>query len=340
VNPASKTLPRAVRVFLSESFDSGVLWCSSRNAPVGCQEPGFSVVFGGLASVQPELVDEISVILGGGPADSGRDPELAQNRIFITSLNMSGLFYEGDTDTKKLCGLRDAFTHARWVAIGPNTNLASEDLRYVDLAENFWYLRDVDDQTRSLGVSSPGCIELDPSWQDSLVTAAIGLDGRRSSLAVADVSASARYEVDSAFQVSNPQFGGGIASHVNAVSGETFLTFALPAGTGLTARFGNRASVVTSSSVTLTIRRSGASNRFDGSWNVTSDYGTAIGQVSGEAVMTSKSWEFRGISVVTAGSWPVFTGSGGFTGSLNFNSESVADDVLKWNIDGFASISD
>jgi hypothetical protein len=253
---------------------------------------------------------------------------------------MSGLFYEGDTDTAKLCGLRDAFTHARWVAIGPNTNLASEDLRYVDLVENFWYLRDVDDQTRSLSVSSPGCIELDPSWQDSLVTAAIGLDGRRSSLAVADVSASARYGFDSAFQVSNPQFGGGLASHVNAISGQTTLTFAIPLGNGATARFGDRSAPVTSASLTLVLRRGGTANRFDGSWNLTSDYGTAIGQVSGEAVRTTKSWEFRGKSVVTGGSWPLFTGSGGFTGSLNFNTTAVADDVLNWNLDGFASIAD
>ena len=340
VNPASKTLPAAVRVLLRDSFDPGALWCSSRGAPLGCKEPGFSVVFGGLASVQPELVDEISVILGGGPALWGGDPDLVQNRVFITSLDMSGLFYEGDTDTAKLCGLRDAFTHARWLAIGSNTNLASENLRYVDLVENNWYLRDVDDQTRSLGVSSPGCIELDPSWQDSLMTAAVGLDGRRSSLAVADVSASARYELDSAFQVSNPQFGEGVASHVNAISGETNLTFAVPAANGATARFGNRSAPITSASLTLSFRRSGQANRFDGSWNLTSGYGSAIGQVSGEAVMTMKSWEFRGRSVVTGGSWPLFTGSGGFTGSLNFNSESVADDVLKWNIDGFASISD
>ena len=244
------------------------------------------------------------------------------------------------TDELKLCGLRDAFSDARWVLIGPNSDLSGPNLRDVDLVENFWYLRDVDDQTRSLGVSSPGCIELDPSWQDSLVTAAIGLDGRRSSLAVADLSASARYELDSTIQVSNPQVGGGLGSHINTASGETPLTFALPTGTGVTARFGNRSAPITSSSITLTILRGGASSRFEGSWNLTSTHGTAVGQVIGEAVMTSTSWEFRGRSTVTGGSWPRFVGPGGFFGLLNFNSGSVTDDVLQWEVDGFAAKSD
>ena len=340
VNPASQTLPTAVRGFLGESFDSGAPWCSSRSAPPGCNEPGFAVVFGGTASVPSKLIDEISILVGGGPDYTAGNPVLVQDRVFVTSLHLSALFHQGGTDTTKLCALRGAFSDTRWVLVGPNSDLSSGDLRYVDLAENSWYRRDFDGQTRSLGLSSPGCLELDPSWQDSLAISAVGLDGRRSPLVLADISASAGYELDSPVQVSNPQFGGGLASHVNAGSGETLLTFALPVGNGVTARFGDRSAPITSSSITLTIFRGGASSSFEGSWNLTSTHGTAVGQMTGEAVMTSTSWEFRGRSTVTGGSWPLLDGSGGFFGLLNFNSGSVTDDVLQWEVDGFAATSE
>ena len=50
--------------------------------------------------------------------------------------------------------------------------------------------------------------------------------------------------------------------------------------------------------------------------------------------MVGGTWQLRGRSTVTGGTWPDFKGFGGFSGSLNFNSESPNDDVFNWRIDG------
>jgi hypothetical protein len=328
----------AVSALLAESFDPAVLWCSSRSAPPGCNEPGFAVVFGGTASVRSNLIGDLSLILGGRAETATEAAQIVPDSIFFTGLNMAPLFHQELGNTPKICGLRGAFVGARWILVASNSELQGQDLKKLDMASDFWFRSDVDQVTRSPGISSPGCIEIDPTWSDTVFTASAGLDGRRSSSRRLNLSSSARYEFETLLQVTNPQLEGGVASHIDSASGETRLTFSQPSGAGITARFGNKTSSIDSASITVTIRRGGAaggsSSLFEGSWNIVSGYGTAIGQIKGEAILAGGVWQLRGKSTVTGGSWPEFTGFGGFSGTLNVNSQSPADDILTWRIDG------
>jgi len=338
INPGSRTIPASVSVLLAESFDSGALWCSSRSAPSGCNDPGFAVIFGGTASVRADLAADVSLILGGGPDAASGAVELVKDSIFLTGLDMSPIFHQKLGNALKICGLRGAFMGTRWVSVGSNPEIEGPSLKSVDLASGSWYRFDVDGKTRSPGISSPGCVELDPSWVDSAFVTSTGVDGRRSQPLAIDLNSSARYEFESPIQVANPQFEAGIGSHINSGSGETRLTFSHSSGTGVTAKFGNKAGPISAASITVTIRRGRASGGhsalFEGSWNLSSVHGTAIGQVAGEAKIVAGTWQLRGRSTVTGGTWPDFTGFGGFNGSLNFNSESPNDDVFNWRIDG------
>jgi hypothetical protein len=296
------------------------------------------VIFGGTASVRSDLAADVSLILGGGPDAASGAVELVKDSIFLTGLDMSPIFHQKLGNALKICGLRSAFMGTRWVSVGVNPELEGQSLKFVDLASDSWYGFDVDGKTRSPGVSSPGCVELDSSWADSAFVTSTGVDGRRSQPLAIDLNSSARYELESPIQIANPQFEAGIGSHINSGSGETRLTFSHSSGTGVTAKFGNKAGPISSASITVTIRRGrasgGHSTLFEGSWSISSVHGTAIGQVAGEAKIMGGTWQLRGRSTVTGGTWPDFTGFGGFSGSLNFNSVSPNDDVFNWRIDG------
>ena len=336
INPKSRTIPAAVKKLLTESFSPDALWCSSRGTPSGCNNPGFAVIFGGKASVQSDLIGDVSLTLGGGSEAAYGAVELAEERIFLTKLDMEPIFHQKIGTAHHICGLRDAFIGNRWISVSSNPELQGEDLKYVDVATDLWFKLDADGKTRSPGISSPACIEIDPLWGEKGFMTATGLDGRRSQTVSMDLSSSAQYGFDSPIQIANPQFHGDLGSHVNSAAGETRLTFS--SASGVTANFGNKTSAISSASITLNLRRGGASggnsNLFDGSWTLDSVHGTAIGQVTGEARLVGQAWQLRGKSTVTGGSWPEFKGSGGFSGVLNFNSDSATDDVLSWQIDG------
>ena len=338
VNPTSDALPGSVRTFLSQSYNPAALWCSSLSAPLGCNDPGFAVIFGGAASVPTSLIDELSIMVAGDPNTVGGAPEMLESSVFLTDLDMSPLFHQHPLKSTKICGLRGAFSDSRWILADSTTKTEGEEASYLDLAAQSWYRLDSDGQTRSPGISSPGCVRLGPSWDDSALVWAVGPDGRRSELLSLDLASSSRYQLSSAIQAANPVLEAGIGSHVNAGAGETRLTFSMGTGSGVTAKFGDKTGIVGSSSITLTIRRGGASGGsaglFDGSWNFTSNYGTAIGQIAGEARIIDGAWHLLGRSTVTGGSWPTKEGFGGFSGVLNYNSESPHDDVINWQIDG------
>ena len=296
------------------------------------------MIFGGKASVQSDLIGDVSLTLGGGSEAAYGAVELAEERIFVTKLDMEPIFHQKIGTAHQICGLRDAFIGNRWISVSSNPELQGEDLKYVDLATDLWFKLDADGKTRSPGISSPACIEIDPSWGEKGFITATGLDGRRSQAVTLDLSSAAQYGFDSPMQIANPQFDGDFGSHINTATGETRLTFSLPSRTGVTATFGNKTGAIDAASITITLRRGAASggnsNLFDGSWTLNSIHGTAIGQVTGEARLVGQAWQLRGKSTVTGGSWPEFKGSGGFSGVLNFNSNSVNDDVLNWQIDG------
>jgi len=338
VNPNSQTVPASVGALLAESFDTAALWCSSRSAPAGCNDPGFAVIFGGTVSVPSDLITNVSLTLGGGAETASGAAQMLKDSVFFTELDMAPLFHQKLGNTPKICGLRGAFMGTRWIIVASNPQLQGQSLKNVDLATDSWYRSDVDQMTRSPGVSSPGCIELDPSWSDTGFIASTGLDGRRSQSLALNLSSSARYEFESPIQVTNPQFEGGTASHIGSGSGETRLTFSQASGTGVLASFGNKTASISSASITVTVRRGGASggnsSLFEGSWSIESSHGRAIGQVMGEARLEGGTWQLRGKSTVTGGSWPEFKGFGGFSGVLNVNSESPNDDVFNWRLDG------
>ena len=66
--------------------------------------------------------------------------------------------------------------------------------------------------------------------------------------------------------------------------------------------------------------------------------GTVTGTAAGEALLIGNSWQLRGHSVFTGGTWNVAVGEGGFSAQLATNTAGTsADDAITWQVDGIVA---
>ena len=200
------------------------------------------------------------------------------------------------------------------------------------------YLTDADAIGRTPFTGSPVCTRFAPA---AAVSARfVGLSGRVTALHVFDTTAANRFTLGAPFAPGLPTATSGSASDVTVADGTaTALTFDTGAVGSATSRGSSAA--ISSSSLTVTLQRpTGGLGpvTFTGSWAVVTSAGTVIGTAGGEALLIGNSWQLRGHSVFTGGTWNVAGGEGGFSAQLATNAAGTsADDAITWQVDGIVA---
>ena len=208
----------------------------------------------------------------------------------------------------------------------------------IDIMMRARYLTDADAIGRAPFTGSPVCTRFAPA---AAVSARfVGLSGRVTALHVFDTTAANRFTLGAPFAPGLPTTTTGSASDVTVADGTaTALIFDTGAAGSATSRGSSAAISNSSLSVTLQRPTGGLSPvTFTASWAVVTSAGTVTGTAAGEALLIGNSWQLRGHSVFTDGTWNVAGGEGGFSAQLATNAAGTsADDAITWQVDGIVA---
>ena len=333
-----RNLPSSVATFLRENFPPFDLWCSSLAFQPNCKTPGFVVVFGGPAVVDPILVSSVSSAVGGDTQDAGVASNPSLGELYATQLVQSPIFHRGSDNTQQLCILRGGYTGARWLVAGVDNDPKVRSV--VDVMDAGWHKIDADGVGRALDSPTPGCLLLPAGAESSIWIRAIGLDGRSSPTKYIAANAASRLTLTGPIVAFPPTTSSGLDSSNNQISGgETSWTFS-SVFPPVSAIFGTQSASLSASSMTVTVQRGvdgvlPAPDTFSAIWKIESTQGTVTGSASGEAIRVAGSWELRGKALISGGSWEIPPGDGGFSATINVNSIGLSDDSINWTFDRF-----
>ena len=338
VPTGSRVLPPPVAALLASAFPSTGQWCTSSIAQASCAWPGFAVGFGGESVLTSSAVGAASLLVGGSSGQLGTVPPTESTPPFFTNLDMAPVFDQSSTGSARVCALRGTYTDARWLAVyADGVGQRSNDA--IDIMMRGRYLTDVDAIGRTPFTGSPVCTQF--TAPAAVVSARfVGLSGRATTLHNFATTAADRFTLTGPFAAGPPAATSGTASDVGLADGSaTSLTFDLGAAGSAMSR-GATAAIVSSSLAVTLQRLNGGSGptSFAATWVIVTSSGTVTGTAQGEAVLIGSSWQFRGSSAFTGGTWNVAGGAGGFSADLVTNMRGTsADDAISWQVDGIVA---
>ncbi|MDP6862719.1 MAG: cell wall-binding repeat-containing protein [Acidimicrobiales bacterium] len=335
--PAGRpNLPVAVTSFLRENFPPTNPWCSSITSQTNCTTPGFVVVFGGSAVVDPTLVAAVSSAVGGDIQGAGVVSNPSLGDLYATQLVQNPVFHQSADNTLRLCILRGGYPGARWLVAGVDDDPKVRSV--VDVMSLGWHLMDADGVGRTLETSTPGCLSLPMVAENNIWIRAVGLDGRSSPARYIAADTASRLSFTGPIVAFPPIASSGLDSSNDPVSGgRTSWTFS-SVFPPVSASFGTESASLSASSIEVTLERGvegvlPTPDTFSASWTIEGSLGTTMGSASGEAVRVAGSWELRGKASISGGSWAIPPGDGGFSATINVNSAGLSDDSINWVFD-------
>jgi putative cell wall-binding protein len=338
----SQVLPASVGELLAGAFDgASVTWCSSAGAG-SCRMPGFVVAFGGGAVVGEAALTAASRLVSGNPAIAGPEPA-RRDPMFHTRLDMAPVFGTQGTGTEQVCAERDGYAGLRWLAVFGDA-AASRLHAAGDVMLGGRYVADVDSVVRSPGVGAPTCVAFAPTPGNSAALRGVTLAGRGTPVGTFSFAPANRFALSGPITRSGPQSASGIDSDLDpADGGVTTRTFISPSQ-GVEATSRTATAAVSAAVITVTITRgvdsddATAPDRFSAAWSLDTPVGTVTGTARGEALLAGVTWQLRGRTTFTGGTWNVASGSGGFTAALATNAPGDSgDDAISWRIDGLVA---
>lgn len=325
--------PAVVEEFLTEVFEPADLWCSSVIAPIGCAMPGFAVAFGGEVAISNTLLGVVSNAVSGGVSSSRPPVTPTIGGMFVTQLELQG-YHNSEVESYQFCLPRYGYSDARWFIAGVKGDLRPRSVQ--DIAIDRWYRQDSDDEARSAGAGSPGCVDIEPGGAESVWLAGVGPEGRVSPKFEVAMGNSSRMSLLSALTAASPELHVGMPTHEDSINGGVtelvFIAHQPMTGVVMT----GRAAVVYTGTLSLTLERgygSTAVDRFNAQWALSTTSGTVTGEAWGEARFDGESWQLSGIASVSGGSWTGTAGVGGFKAQLQANTVISGDDAIEWRID-------
>jgi hypothetical protein len=337
----ASTLPSSVSTLLSEAFDPGDTWCTSVAAPSGCLAPGFAIALGGPAALADGVLEQASRLVSGSSTLESGMAAPGLGAVFATGLDLTPVHGVSGSGAWRVCAPRAGYQGARWLAVFTDATVARV-LAHADVMMAGRYVTDADGVERSPGTGAPQCVTFDPAGRTEVAVRAVGLAGRAGATQVVSVDDARRFAVVDPLTASGPVTASGVASDLDdSNGGSTLRSFTTVApNPAVTVTQGSQSTTVNSATLTFTLVRgtntatSSGADLFTASWTITTPLGTVAGSANGEAILDGSTWELRGVSSVTGGSWNVGTGAGGFTASLSTNSPGDAsDDAISWQVD-------
>lgn len=335
VPTGAHTLPTTVRELLTGVFPASGGWCNSTLPILPCSWPGFVVAFGGEAALPSSLIADASLVVGGGSGQLGSVPPSEKLRPFLTQLDMAPVFDEEGSGTTRVCAARGSYADARWLAVYAD-GVGGQAVGSIDIMMRRRYLVDPDEIGRTPFTGAPVCARFTAAMP--VATARfVGVSGRVTALRSYATSATDRFIVAAPFTAAAPTVATGTDSGVTEPDGtSTSLTFATGAGGTATSR--SVPAAIGSSSLAVTLQRPTgglAPVTFTATWSVVTAAGTVTGTADGEALFVDGSWQLRGHSLFTGGTWNVASGEGGFSAQLSPNvAGTYVDDAVTWQVDG------
>jgi hypothetical protein len=331
-------LPSPVAEFIKSVYSPVHQWCSNTVLTLSCSNPGFAVVFGGSKAVKPDLVDTLSVLLGGGVDGVGTRTEPFLDGGFVTKISMAPIYHETSSGETRLCANRNGFSDARWLVVGLEQNPVVQSALDTTNPSTDWYRHDPDGVSRSAGISSPGCVRISAGESREVWMSPKGIDGRSGVERRFALDGASKFVIIGNIETSalDPISSSGLSTSVSNVAGETRISFGTQKVDAEAVMRGETADII-ESSINLLLERSDASSElnatFVGSWQISVVHGSVVGQVKGEARMIDGQWILRGESSVSGGTWNQQTGNGGFAAEISVNSEDSDDDTMFWQLD-------
>ena len=334
----TSVLPGSVATFLRESFPPNDYWCSSITSQTNCKTPGFAVVFGGSAVVDPSLVTTVSSALGGEIQGSGSASTPRLEGLYATQLVQGPVFHNSGDGTLQLCVPRGGYPQTRWLVAGIDNDPKVRAM--VDVMGLGWHLMDADGVGRTVGMSTPGCLSTSMTAESKIWVRAVGLDGRSSPARYIAADTAARTTLTGPIVAFPPLAFSGLDSATDPASGGTTSWTFSSIWPPVSALFEGESASLSASSLVVTLERGveGAvptPDTFTATWTIEGSRGTIAGSASGEAILLGGSWELRGKATISSdGSWIGPSGDGGFSASINLNSVGLGDDSVNWVLDG------
>jgi putative cell wall-binding protein len=340
--PAGATaLPASVQQLLTGSFEPTDSFCSSVQAAAGCTVPGFVVAVGGESVLTSALIAQTAQLVAGNTPSSGSSAPPALDRAFFTSLNLAPV-YASTPSSDHVCVGRDDYIESRWLAVlGASTSarvFASTDAMLTGR-----YGADADGVTRSPGVGAPICTSFNLGSRTELRARGVGIAGRVGPETMFAPSATTRVQMTAPIADVGPDSATGVeSSDDTSNAGSTVQTYVTNVpGTNVVSK--GIAAAITSGAVTVTISRgtdlpsSTGVDRFSATASLNTPNGTITATATGEALFVGGTWQLRGRTTMTGGSWNVTGGLGGFTADIvTGDPDTMSDDTISWRLDALA----
>ncbi len=347
VPAGGELLPPSVEQFLTDAFEmpracTALVGEGASGSPAdalayaraldrgSCPMPGFAVAFGGPATIEPELLGEISSMLSGGltraqqpkveligaEAPDATAPFGVSSRrgvplgvgAFATELSMAPVFY-GATGLQA-CMPRRSYADARWLVAETSSQMAPASV--VEVPSTAWYSRDADGTRRSPESGAPACMSASVHSSEPLLVRAVDSNGRTSRSLLLAADPSRKFQLTGDVLARLPE-SEGLSSTVWDQMGTTSWLFetneaneAAPAPGALLE--GERAQIM-STRLLLELRHRQTTTQptrpstFTATWRIRTSSGAVVGSAEGEAVFTAGRWHLRGATLLTGGSW-------------------------------------
>ena len=261
-----------------------------------------------------------------------------------------------------LCFPRSTYGGARWLVA--ETARGRAPAAVADLPALGWYRLDSDGVPRSVGDAGPGCLAAELPDDAPMLVRAVGPHGRSSLPAALVVDDYRRFWLSEP-EVSTARTHAGLAGADDPTNGGSTRWSFRSASPSAYAHLPPQRRPVTDAFVSVELVRGIGEedpDTFHALWSVETYEGAVIGNADGEARLTGSTWELRGGSVLSSGSWleAVFGeapaeprslgpgvavvgladsgyGAGGFMGTISLNGSGPDDDTIAWRLDAFVN---
>jgi hypothetical protein len=341
VPAGATTLPASVQQLLSSAFEPTDSFCSSVQANPGCTVPGFVVAVGGDSVVSSTLIAQTAQLVAGNTPTSGVSAPPALDRAFFTSLDLAPV-YATTAGSDHVCVGRDDYIESRWLAV-LGASATARVFTSTDAMLTGRYTADADGITRSRGVGAPICTSFVLDTRTELSARGVGIAGRVGPETTFDTTLDTSVELTAPVADTGPDSATGVeSSDDTSNAGSTVQAYVTNAPAANLVSKGI-AAAVTSASVTVTITRgtnlpsSTGVDRFSATATLNTPNGTITTTAAGEALLVAGTWQLRGRTTITGGSWNVTAGSGGFTADIaTGDPATMADDAISWRLDALA----
>ena len=331
-------LPGPVTDLLSAAFDQNDVFCSSVQAPPGCNEPGFIVAVGGAEVLPSSLVASAARLVAGGSPSSGASAPPAIASPFLTSLDLSPVYATAPA-TAAVCVARNGYIGSRWLVLQAG-DTSTEVIGETDVMLSGRFVRDADGIVRTPGIGAPACVGVSSDPPSVIRAAGAGIAGRVGTTAPFSTRSIDRLTQTAPIVGDRPATASGASTSDDASDGgtSTFTYITSSPDSGLVSR--DRAASITSASLTFTLTRGidqvGATgvDVYAATFTITTSNGTVTGSSEGEAVLEGSVWHLRGQTDITGGTWNAQSGLGGFRADLDIGpTGDLDDDMVSWRID-------